>query len=140
MLEFNSDRKRMSVIVEDPFDGQIKLFCKGADTMIYDRLANGQDELKVSCVFSSIFDFYLNHALLQETTMQHLEMFAVEGLRTLCLAMKVIDRETYDEWNSKYNQAALQISGREAAVWLNYTEISSASPNVSFRSTLFPRK
>lgn len=97
VLEFNSDRKRMSVIVEDPFDGKIKLFCKGADTMIYDRLADGQDDIK-------------------ETTMQHLELFAADGLRTLCLAVKELDRDTYDEWNAKYNQAALQISGREAAI------------------------
>jgi magnesium-transporting ATPase (P-type) len=97
VLEFNSDRKRMSVIVEDPFDGKIKLFCKGADTMIYDRLAPGQDELR-------------------ETTMHHLETFAAEGLRTLCLAVKELDKDTYDEWNTKYNQAALQISGREAAI------------------------
>jgi magnesium-transporting ATPase (P-type) len=52
----------------------------------------------------------------QETTMQHLELFAADGLRTLCLAVKELDRDTYDEWNAKYNQAALQISGREAAV------------------------
>lgn len=97
VLEFNSDRKRMSVIVEDPFDGKVKLFCKGADTMIYDRLADGQDDTR-------------------ETTMQHLEMFAADGLRTLCLAVKELDRDAYEEWNSKYNQAALQISGREAAI------------------------
>lgn len=30
LLEFNSSRKRMSVIVRDE-DGQIFLFCKGAD-------------------------------------------------------------------------------------------------------------
>lgn len=32
VLEFTSARKRMSVIVKDP-DGNIKLFCKGADTV-----------------------------------------------------------------------------------------------------------
>ncbi len=48
--------------------------------------------------------------------MEHLEMFAVEGLRTLCLATKVLDHETYEAWNAEYSQAALQINGREAAV------------------------
>lgn len=33
VLEFNSDRKRMSVIVKDP-NGKIKLMCKGADEVI----------------------------------------------------------------------------------------------------------
>ena len=66
LLEFNSDRKRMSVIVRDPRDGtsfflsesnnnwrtpplplgKVKLLCKGADTVIFERLAADQDELK----------------------------------------------------------------------------------------------
>ena len=36
-LGFDSSRKRMSVIVRNP-DGQIQLFCKGADTVIMSRL------------------------------------------------------------------------------------------------------
>jgi len=70
LLEFNSDRKRMSVIVRDPRDGtafffpekqqltcpslpplvhslgKVKLLCKGADMVIFERLAAGQDDLK----------------------------------------------------------------------------------------------
>lgn len=43
-LEFNSDRKRMSIIVRGP-DGKITLMCKGADAMILARLKdkNSQD-------------------------------------------------------------------------------------------------
>lgn len=37
IFEFNSDRKRMSVIVQDA-SGQIKLICKGADSVILKRL------------------------------------------------------------------------------------------------------
>ena len=37
-IEFNSDRKRMSVLVRDPDDGLVKLYCKGADQTIIDRL------------------------------------------------------------------------------------------------------
>ncbi|KAJ6700921.1 putative PHOSPHOLIPID-TRANSPORTING ATPASE [Salix koriyanagi] len=41
-LEFTSKRKRMSVIVRDE-DGQILLLCKGADSIIFDRLSkNGR--------------------------------------------------------------------------------------------------
>lgn len=36
-----------SIGLTSPTTGKIKLFCKGADTMIYDRLADGQDEIKV---------------------------------------------------------------------------------------------
>jgi phospholipid-transporting ATPase len=41
VCEFNSTRKRMSVVVRGP-DKRIKLFTKGADTVIYERLAPGQ--------------------------------------------------------------------------------------------------
>lgn len=37
-LEFNSDRKRMSVVLETS-DKQLILFCKGADNIIWDRAA-----------------------------------------------------------------------------------------------------
>jgi phospholipid-transporting ATPase len=38
VCEFNSTRKRMSTIIRTP-SGKIKLYCKGADTVIYERLA-----------------------------------------------------------------------------------------------------
>jgi phospholipid-transporting ATPase len=41
VCEFNSTRKRMSTVVRCP-DGRIKLFTKGADTVIYERLAQNQ--------------------------------------------------------------------------------------------------
>lgn len=37
-MEFNSDRKRMSIVLKDPEDGHYKLFIKGADSIIKDRL------------------------------------------------------------------------------------------------------
>lgn len=41
VCEFNSTRKRMSTVVRGP-DGKIKLYCKGADTVILERLAKNQ--------------------------------------------------------------------------------------------------
>lgn len=59
VCEFNSTRKRMSVIVRGP-DKRIKLYTKGADTVVYERLAPNQAfseatlaHLEVSC---RIFD------------------------------------------------------------------------------------
>jgi magnesium-transporting ATPase (P-type) len=40
VCEFNSTRKRMSTVVRGP-DGKIKIYCKGADTVIFERLAPG---------------------------------------------------------------------------------------------------
>jgi phospholipid-translocating ATPase len=93
-LEFNSSRKRMSAIIRMP-DGKIILFCKGADSMIYSRLIPGeQRQLRV-------------------TTGEHLEMFAREGLRTLCIAQRELSEEEYQEWNRDYDIAANAVAGRE---------------------------
>jgi magnesium-transporting ATPase (P-type) len=37
-MEFNSDRKRMSVLLRDPNDGKIKLLMKGADSIMLERV------------------------------------------------------------------------------------------------------
>ncbi|KAF2281611.1 phospholipid-translocating P-type ATPase [Westerdykella ornata] len=93
-LEFNSSRKRMSAIIRMP-DGKIMLFCKGADSMIYSRLiANEQRELRT-------------------TTAEHLEMFAREGLRTLCIAQRELSESEYQEWSQAYDEAVNAVSGRE---------------------------
>ena len=39
VIEFSSDRKRMTVAVRTP-DGKIKIMCKGADSIIAERLAD----------------------------------------------------------------------------------------------------
>ena len=75
-LEFNSSRKRMSAIIRMP-DNTIILFCKGADSIIYSRLSCGEQ------------------AELRNVTADHLEMFAREGLRTLCVAQRVLSEEEY---------------------------------------------
>jgi magnesium-transporting ATPase (P-type) len=41
VLEFNSDRKRMSVVVRDP-SGATRLLTKGADNVVLARLAPGE--------------------------------------------------------------------------------------------------
>lgn len=96
VLEFTSDRKRMSVIVRTE-SGEIKLYCKGADTVIYERLA-------------------VKETTIADTTLRHLEDFATEGLRTLCLAFAVIPERTYEEWRKTFHQAATSLQGREAKV------------------------
>ena len=93
-LEFNSSRKRMSAIIRMP-DGRIMLFCKGADSIIYSRLRKGEQ-----------------HELRKQTA-EHLEMFAREGLRTLCVAQKELDEAEYHEWNKEHDLAAAAIVDRE---------------------------
>ena len=38
-FEFNSDRKKMSVVVKDEASGLVILYSKGADLAIFDRLS-----------------------------------------------------------------------------------------------------
>lgn len=92
VCEFNSSRKRMSVVVRSP-DGRIKLFTKGADTVILERLAEKNQEFT-------------------EATLVHLEDYATEGLRTLCLAYRDIPEEEYREWAALYDNAAAQMTNR----------------------------
>lgn len=93
-IEFNSSRKRMSAIVKMP-DGRILLFCKGADSVIYARLKKGEQ-----------------HELRRETA-QHLEMFAIEGLRTLCIAEKELSEGEYMEFRKEHDLAATALENRE---------------------------
>ncbi|KAK6436503.1 phospholipid transporting ATPase [Oleoguttula sp. CCFEE 5521] len=93
-LEFNSTRKRMSAILRMP-DGKIVLFCKGADSIIYSRLKRGE-QLE-----------------LRKSTAEHLEMFAREGLRTLCIAQRELGEEEYQRWNIDHDLAAAAVQDRE---------------------------
>lgn len=43
VLDFSNTRKRMSVIVRGP-NGKIRLYCKGADSVVFDRLQSGNEE------------------------------------------------------------------------------------------------
>ncbi|OVA09139.1 Cation-transporting P-type ATPase [Macleaya cordata] len=93
VLEFNSTRKRQSVICRYQ-DGRLVLYCKGADTVIYERLADGNNNLK-------------------NTTREHLEQFGSAGLRTLCLAYRDLSTDSYENWNEKFIQAKSSLRDRE---------------------------
>uniref|UniRef100_A0A1X7U3D1 Phospholipid-transporting ATPase n=1 Tax=Amphimedon queenslandica TaxID=400682 RepID=A0A1X7U3D1_AMPQE len=104
ILDFNNERKRMSVIVRDPETGKLTLYCKGADTVIFERLDPSCDEL-------------------QSTTLEHLGTYATEGLRTLVLAKKDIGIDEYTEWSKEYTEASLLTEGRDLAVDKIYNKI-----------------
>uniref|UniRef100_A0A8C1UA54 Phospholipid-transporting ATPase n=1 Tax=Cyprinus carpio TaxID=7962 RepID=A0A8C1UA54_CYPCA len=91
VLEFTSTRKRMSVIMRTP-SGKIRLYCKGADTVIYERLAD-----------SSKY---------KDITLKHLEQFATEGLRTLCFAVVDISESSYQQWLEVHHRASTSLQNR----------------------------
>lgn len=62
--------------------------------MIYERLSDGQDDLK-------------------KVSREHLELFGSSGLRTLCLAYKDLSPDMYESWNEKFIQAKSTLRDRE---------------------------
>ncbi|XP_034398992.1 phospholipid-transporting ATPase IA isoform X3 [Cyclopterus lumpus] len=99
VLEFTSTRKRMSVIMRTP-SGKIRLYCKGADTVIYDRLAD-----------SSRY---------KEITLKHLEQFATEGLRTLCFAVADVSESSYQQWLEIHHRACTSLQNRSLKLEESY--------------------
>lgn len=93
VCEFNSTRKRMSTIFRCP-DGKIRCYCKGADTVILERLSKDNT--------------------IVEATLQHLEEYATDGLRTLCLAMREVSEEEFQEWWQIFEKASTTVSGNRA--------------------------
>ena len=99
VLEFTSARKRMSVVVrklDDPAK-PLYLLMKGADNVIFDRLAPGQEALR-------------------KQTDKQLDTFANEGLRTLTLAYRGVDEDEYADFATRFHEAEVMIEGRDDAM------------------------
>nr|XP_061833572.1 phospholipid-transporting ATPase VA-like [Nerophis lumbriciformis] len=102
-LGFDSTRKRMSVVVKHPLTDQITVYTKGADSVIMDLIktpntgnSNGKRQKKI---------IY--------RTQNYLNLYAADGLRTLCIAKKVLTKEEYACWLQRHLEAETAIQGRE---------------------------
>lgn len=91
VIDFTSDRKRMSVVVRD--QGEIKLYTKGADTVIFERLKPGSEKTVEHCT-------------------EHLEDYASFGYRTLCFSVRKLSEQEYAQWAPLYKKAVLAIDNR----------------------------
>ncbi|NXS45058.1 AT8B2 ATPase, partial [Balaeniceps rex] len=103
ILDFNNIRKRMSVIVRSP-EGKIRLYCKGADTILLERLHP------------------INQDLTNVTT-DHLNEYAGEGLRTLVLAYKDLEESYYKDWSERLHRAGSAPEAREDRLARLYDEV-----------------
>jgi phospholipid-translocating ATPase len=90
-LEFTSDRKKMTVIVQDEESGQIILFCKGADLAIFDRLSLTMEQPFL------------------DATKEDLIKFSTKGFRTLCFAMRILDEDYYKDWSIRFDNSRLEL-------------------------------
>nr|XP_060617075.1 phospholipid-transporting ATPase ID-like [Anolis sagrei ordinatus] len=103
ILDFNSVRKRMSVIVRCP-KGKLTLYCKGADTILFELL-------------------HPSSASMMEKTTNHLDEFAGEGLRTLAVAYRTLEPGYFDNWQKRHHEASTALDGREEKLSALYEEI-----------------
>uniref|UniRef100_A0A8D1NUP4 Phospholipid-transporting ATPase n=1 Tax=Sus scrofa TaxID=9823 RepID=A0A8D1NUP4_PIG len=90
ILEFDSDRRRMSVIVQAP-SGEKLLFAKGAESSILPQCIGGEIE----------------------KTRIHVDEFALKGLRTLCMAYRRFTSKEYEEIDRRLFEARTALQQRE---------------------------
>ncbi|KAH6755780.1 aminophospholipid ATPase 1 [Perilla frutescens var. hirtella] len=91
--EFDSDRKRMSVILGCP-DKTVRIFVKGADTNMF-----------------RVIDKSLNLNMVKETE-AHLHSYSSKGLRTLVIGMRELSASEFEQWQSSYESANTALMGR----------------------------
>ncbi|KAF3778877.1 Phospholipid-transporting ATPase 1 [Nymphaea thermarum] len=91
--EFDSDRKRMSVVVGCP-DNTVKLFVKGADSSMFGAIHKSMDLDVV-------------HA-----TEAHLHGYSSLGLRTLVVAVRAFSDSDFKQWQLEYEKASTALIGR----------------------------
>uniref|UniRef100_A0A3P9M384 Phospholipid-transporting ATPase n=1 Tax=Oryzias latipes TaxID=8090 RepID=A0A3P9M384_ORYLA len=103
ILDFNNIRKRMSVIVRNP-EGRIRLYCKGADTVLVERLQPCNQELI-------------------SITSDHLNEYAADGLRTLALAYRDLSEEEWEAWSESHQFADKATDCREDRLAATYDKI-----------------
>ncbi|VDM83110.1 unnamed protein product [Strongylus vulgaris] len=145
VIDFTSDRKRMSVVVRDA-QGVIKLYTKGA--VSDDNLPQFLKKILFCILFCKI-SLIIRLLYLQDTMIferlvpgsesaiddtmiferltpgsesaidvchEHLEDFASFGYRTLCFAMRVVPEDEYNAWAKDYHAAGILIEGRQKAL------------------------
>ena len=87
------------------------LYCKGADSVIYQRLKPDHDPV------------------LKEKTSKDMETFANGGLRTLCIAYRYLGEEEYLDWQRKYDAATSATEERDEETD-KANELIVHSPNI----------
>lgn len=90
-LAFTSERKRMSMVLRCP-DGLIRIFTKGADTVMLNLLVRSPAFVSLS---------------------QDTDSFSKEGLRTLVFGSRVVPEQEYKHWKTFFAKATTAIEDRE---------------------------
>lgn len=104
ILPFDSVRKRMSVVVRHPLSNQVVVYTKGADSTIMELLSVASPDGP---------GLEKQQMMIREKTQKHLEDYAKRGLRTLCIAKRVMSDTEYAEWLRNHFLAETSIDNRE---------------------------
>ncbi|KAM4621664.1 phospholipid-transporting ATPase VB [Polymixia lowei] len=104
-LTFDSNRKRMSVLVRHPYTKELMLYTKGADYTIMELLGTPYAE-----------QLNGNQKSIATSTQTHLDGYGKEGLRTLCFAKKVLSERMYNDWSTIRQRALADINNREELI------------------------
>ena len=102
VFAFTSDRKCMSIIVQEHVDGHmadhVYLITKGADDKVLGLLRDP-----------------LGNSDIGKVALSHLKDFAGVGLRTLVFGSKKLSKAEFEAFREKYDAAKAQVEGRQAA-------------------------
>ncbi|XP_064638514.1 phospholipid-transporting ATPase IF-like isoform X2 [Lineus longissimus] len=100
VLDFDANRKCMSVIIQNP-DGEIILLCKGAESSLLQRCTSGT----------------------KEATLHHVNEYAMVGLRTLVIAHRRLSPDEFEHFNEKLTEAKKTLENREKKLSEIYDEV-----------------
>ena len=103
IIPFSSDRKRESVIVKD--NDLIKLYIKGADTIIEQRLSKDTNKNILSKCQDSV------------------NYFSSQGFRTLFVGMKILSQKEYNTFAKNLNDANMDLKDKDKKVEEIYDKI-----------------
>ena len=109
VLEFDSTRKRMSVIVRDPATSRVLLVTKGAESSVLPR-----------CVEGPVVE-----------TNRHIDEYALVGLRTLAVAVRELDDETYAAFSRDIAEAGQAIEDREKRISEVYNRLVDNNTSIT---------
>ncbi|XP_074881408.1 phospholipid-transporting ATPase VD isoform X5 [Buteo buteo] len=109
ILPFDSVRKRMSVVVRHPVSNKVLVYTKGADSVMMDLLRTASEV--------GTNNSEMEQKKIKERTQKHLDDYARRGLRTLCIAKKVMSDAEYAEWLNHRFLAETSIDNREALLF-----------------------
>uniref|UniRef100_A0AAJ7UJC2 Phospholipid-transporting ATPase n=1 Tax=Petromyzon marinus TaxID=7757 RepID=A0AAJ7UJC2_PETMA len=104
-LEFDPKRRCMSVVLRRTCGGDVFVVTKGADSAVLPRVIDAEGEL--------------------QATQRHVDDFAMEGLRTLCYAVRPLSGAAWADLSERLRAARTALASRQDAIDAAYDAVES---------------